>query len=193
MALLFYITHPQVNMDPAVPVPSWGLSDLGRQRAEMAAASQRFGRVTSIYSSTEQKAIELAEIIAAARGLEVQIRDGLHENDRSATGYLPAQEFEQVADQFFATPEASVRGWERAIDAQSRIVSGIEAIMAGAPDGDLIVTGHGGVGTLLYCFLSGLPISREFDQPAGGGNFFVVDRARGKVLHDWKACEALDD
>ncbi|MEN3381188.1 MAG: hypothetical protein V7608_1232, partial [Hyphomicrobiales bacterium] len=29
-----YLTHPQVKIDPAVPVPSWGLSAAGRARVE---------------------------------------------------------------------------------------------------------------------------------------------------------------
>jgi len=29
-----YLTHPQVRIDPATPVPSWDLSEIGKQRAE---------------------------------------------------------------------------------------------------------------------------------------------------------------
>lgn len=36
------------------------------------------------------------------------------ENDRSSTGFLPPEEFEVVADAFFAQPGVSVRGWETA-------------------------------------------------------------------------------
>jgi hypothetical protein len=46
----------------------------------------------------------------------------MHENDRSATGFLPPDEFETVANRLFAEPLVSIRGWERAIDAQLRIV-----------------------------------------------------------------------
>ena len=31
-----YITHPQVRIDPTVPVPEWGLSETGAQRAREA-------------------------------------------------------------------------------------------------------------------------------------------------------------
>ena len=31
-----YITHPQVKIDPAVPVPEWGLSDRGAERTREA-------------------------------------------------------------------------------------------------------------------------------------------------------------
>ena len=36
--LAVYVTHPQVEMDPRVPVPDWGLSPLGRARAAWLAA-----------------------------------------------------------------------------------------------------------------------------------------------------------
>ena len=63
-----------------------------------------------------------------------------------------------VADQFFAVPNESVRGWERAADAQTRIVTEAMRVMRQAPDGDILMVGHGGVGTLLYCHLAGLEI-----------------------------------
>ncbi|MCS3495855.1 hypothetical protein M2189_005186 [Bradyrhizobium japonicum] len=32
--IIRYLTHPQVQIDPTVPVPQWGLSPLGRTRTE---------------------------------------------------------------------------------------------------------------------------------------------------------------
>lgn len=32
MTVAYYLSHPQVQIDPAVPVPEWGLSDAGRAR-----------------------------------------------------------------------------------------------------------------------------------------------------------------
>jgi len=49
----------------------------------------------------------------------------LGENDRSATGYLEPQEFETTANAFFAYPERSIRGWETAQAAQTRIVEAV--------------------------------------------------------------------
>src|SRR3712207_2755939 len=89
--------------------------------------------VTSIWSSGETKAIEAAQILAAALSEPVAIEADLHENDRSATGYLPPDEFERVADKFFAYPEESVRGWERAVDAQARMVGAVERVLVAAP------------------------------------------------------------
>ncbi|MGO8557825.1 histidine phosphatase family protein, partial [Rhizobium ruizarguesonis] len=56
-----YITHPQVRIDANVPVPKWGLSDVGAARASKAAESGWARQLRRIVSSDETKAIETAE------------------------------------------------------------------------------------------------------------------------------------
>ncbi|SHL26282.1 histidine phosphatase family protein [Roseibium suaedae] len=170
MSLCVYLTHPQVVIDPEVPVPDWRLTELGRKRAALALLQPWAGAIHLVISSEERKAIETAEIFASGHNLAVTIEEGLHENDRSATGFLPPQEFEQVADQFFAHPAESIRGWETAEDAQKRIVSRVIECLEGIPrELPVLFTGHGGVGTLLKCHLMNVPISRSHDQTGGGG------------------------
>jgi broad specificity phosphatase PhoE len=57
-----YLTHPQVKIEPAVPVPSWGLSDVGRLRTEALANAEWLSETPQIISSGERKAIETAAI-----------------------------------------------------------------------------------------------------------------------------------
>ncbi|MGX5840699.1 histidine phosphatase family protein [Mesorhizobium sp. ArgA1] len=185
MPIAYYITHPQVQIDANVPVPEWGLSEIGRARASAMLDQPWVGPIRRVVASTERKAIETAEILARHLGLTVELRERMHENDRSATGFLPPPEFEAVADQFFANPHKSIRGWERAIDAQQRIVSEVETVLGTAGSGDIAFVGHGGVGTLLLLSLSGREISREADQPAGGGNCFAYDVGLRRVVHGW--------
>ncbi|WP_431321143.1 histidine phosphatase family protein [Rhizobium sp. YTU87027] len=185
-----YITHPQVKIDPAVPVPKWGLSEIGATRAHKAAESDWAKQLRRIISSDETKAIETAEILAAAAGLTIEIVHGMHENDRSATGFLPPPEFEKAADWFFAHPAESFRGWERAIDAQRRIVSAVTDILASHdPTSPVAFVGHGGVGTLLKCHLQGRPIQRDGDQPGGGGNLYCFSLADQRLSCDWTPIE----
>ena len=95
-----YVTHPQVRMDANVPVPLWGLSDEGRRRAEALAASGVIPTGAMIFSSRERKALELAELLAAASGTLALSDHLMGENDRSATGFLPPATFEETADRF---------------------------------------------------------------------------------------------
>ncbi len=143
-----------------------------------------------ILSSEETKAIETADILAGAAGIRVEVIAGAHENDRSATGFLPPPEFETAADWFFAHPHESFKGWERAIDAQARIVSAVDKVLADHdPAVPIAFVGHGGVGTLLKCHLQGRPIGRDGDQPGGGGNLFRFTLADRAVSCDWTPIE----
>ena len=189
--LVRYLTHAQVRIDPAVPVPGWGLSAVGRARTEALAATDRLLGTTQIISSGERKAIETAEIIAAKLNVDIELREAMHENDRSATGFLAPDEFESVAGQFFAHPRLSIRGWERAADAQARIVREVEHVLARQRAGDVLFIGHGAVGTLLLCHYSGLAIDRIHDQPAGGGNCFAFTKDGRRMLHRWRRFEDL--
>jgi broad specificity phosphatase PhoE len=182
-----YVTHPQVLIDPAVPVPDWGLSERGRERAHAVAWARQIGRFVA---STERKAIETADILAAGR-LAVETDPAMGENDRSATGYLPPDAFEAAANEFFARPAESFRGWERAVDAQARIVSAVERVLATHdPNLPIAFVGHGGVGTLLKCHLTNAPIRRDGDQPGGGGNLFAFRLADRAVTCDWTPMES---
>ncbi len=186
-----YITHPQVQIDPTVAVPKWGLSELGRARTLHFSGLSLLGFTQTIISSGETKAIETAGIISNAIGVNVEIREGTHENDRSATGFLEPQEFEYTADAFFAEPSQSVRGWERAIDAQSRIVAEYSELVEQNTVGDILMVGHGAVGTLLYCFLAGFEICRSHDQAGGGGNIFTYDLEAERMVHGWRSIESF--
>jgi broad specificity phosphatase PhoE len=191
MSFVRYLTHPQVNIDPAIPVPSWGLSAIGRARTETVGSKRQLAHTTQIIASGERKAIETAGIIAAKLDVAVEVREGMHENERSATGFLPPDEFQAVADQFFAQPHSSIRGWERAVDAQARIVREVEHVLARDQPGDVLFVGHGGVGTLLYCHYADVAIDRAYDQPGSGGNFFVFTKEDRRMQYSWCPLEDL--
>lgn len=186
MATVSFVSHPEVAVDPARPVPRWHLSERGVTRARAFARTPGLAAPAAIWASGETKAIETAGIVAARFGLAVEIDEALGENDRSATGFLPPAEFERMADAFFAAPERSVRGWERAVDAQARIVAAVARVIAASPEGDVAIVSHGGVGTLLLCHLLARPIARAMDLP-GQGNVFRFDRKTRAVVHGWQS------
>ena len=186
-----YLSHPQVQIEPTVPVGEWQLTPEGRLRVEALAASGRLQGTTQVIASAERKAVETGEILARALGCALEIRPRMHENDRSATGYLPSAEFEPAADAFFAEPQRSIHGWESAAAAQARIAGEVAEVLSRGIAGDILFVGHGAVGTLLYCHMAKLPISRAFDQPAGGGNGFAFRRDGGGVLYPWQPLETL--
>jgi broad specificity phosphatase PhoE len=191
MRLVRFITHPDVRIDPAVPVPDWPLSERGRERMRAVLSLPWTKDLRALFCSTERKAVDGATILAEALDLPITQVADLGENDRSATGYLPKLAFEAMADAFFARPEESVRGWERAVDAKRRIVAAVDEVLRRAPgEGDIAIVSHGAVGALYLCHLQGRPISRAADQPAGqGGNFYSFTAEDRRLLQGWKSID----
>ncbi|ROS74046.1 broad specificity phosphatase PhoE [Curtobacterium sp. PhB130] len=178
----YFLTHAEVDVDPAEPIESWRLSATGRIRAGAAHRTAWDPAIARIASSEERKAVETAALLGAAVSGTPTTDPLLGEIDRSATGYLPPAEFEPVVDAFFARPTESVRGWERAVDAQARIVAAVRAHTA---DGsDVTIVSHGAVGALLLADLLGEPISRALDQP-GMGSVFTFDPRTWSARSRW--------
>jgi broad specificity phosphatase PhoE len=153
-------------------------------------------RLTRVASSSEQKAIDGAEILARELGIPHEIIPELGENDRSATGYLAPQEFWSVVEEFFGRPELSIRGWETAAHAQERIVRAVLGVGELFQDaGPVAFVSHGGVGCLLHCHLARVPISRDLEQPSppagsrpgtGGGYYLAFDLGSQSLLSGWQ-------
>lgn len=188
MSRLFYLSHPQVDIDPAVPVPDWRLSAEGRARAQALAASDWRGGSARIVSSPETKAQETAAILA--RGTAFETLAAMAEIDRSATGFVGPARHEALADALFARPDESAAGWETARAAQARGRAALEAALAVHPGGDLVLVGHGGIGTLLWCALADRPIARAEDQP-GQGHGWAATLPGLTPLHPWRSFEVL--
>ena len=112
MGRAYFITHPNVITDPAVPVPRWPLSAEGRERMVKLLAQPWIDDVGSVYCSTEQKAIDGAEVLAKHLSVDYEMIHELGEIDRSSTGLLRTPgEYEAMVDSFFSRPDRSIRGW----------------------------------------------------------------------------------
>jgi broad specificity phosphatase PhoE len=160
--VILFITHPQVVIEPHVPSTEWRLSPEGIARMERFSRSKLAGRITAICSSED-----------------------------SATGYLPPDELAQVVLLFYANPNDSVFGRERAIDAQARIVKSIAAIAKqDSSSGDIAVISHGGVGCLLTAYLFQSPISIRIQQPVKeGGSYIAINCDALKPITTWRPLE----
>ncbi|STR45085.1 histidine phosphatase family protein [Iodobacter fluviatilis] len=184
MQKVYFITHPEVLIAPDVPVTQWSLSEKGRERMTAFLQQAFVPSLTAIYSSEETKAIEAAAILAASIDIKIEKLSALGENDRTATGFLQKEQFEAAADQFFAHPENSFQGWERACDAQQRIINAVEHIIQKSAEKNIAIVAHGAVGTLYKCHLKNIAISRSEDQPSQG-HYYCFDVKHRQLEHDW--------
>ncbi len=189
MAKLWYVSHPEVRIDADVPVPRWGLTDHGRARAAAMCAQPWIDGIERLVSSDETKALELAAVVAAHRGIPIEVRPSQAETDRSSTGFVEPDRYAIISDAWFADPERHDHGWEPAHDVQRRVVEGLADVLDG--DADTLVAGHGGAGTLLWCHLAGRAIEASLDQP-GAGHYFTVDLTTGRPLHGWRPIDAIE-
>jgi len=177
-------------VDPQLAVVRWSLSPLGLARMQAFASTAVVRDVDAVFCSTETKAVEAARVLGERVGVTPVEIEALGENDRTATGFLPPPAFEAAADAFFAHPQASYRGWERAVDAQRRIVTTVQGLLRKHQGrGDILIVSHGAVGTLLKCHLKGVAITRAEDQPSQG-HWYAFEAGSGALLHDWRALEA---
>jgi len=193
MRRIIFISHPNVVVSPEVSVPQWPLSEVGLKRMHDALQQPWVSQISAVYCSCEQKAIDGAKILAEHLSLQFVSLANLGENDRSSTGFLPSAEFEQVADEFFAKPESSVRGWETASNAQTRIVKAVMSIAdSDQSSASIAIVSHGAVGTLLYCYLAGEVISRRWDQPPNnGGNYYFFQTRPKRVFSWWQPIDKI--
>jgi len=190
MPRIYFITHPEVRFDWTIPVPQWDLSDKGRARLEVLARQPWVKTLDHLFASTEQKAVTTARRLSEICRPKPVFMPDLGEIDRSRAGTLSPEEYSRVTDAFFAHPDQSANHWERAVDAQARIVNAVQTIIErAAPTAIIAIVSHGGVGTLLLCHLKKIPIARKEDQPSQG-HYFQFDTT-GKIAHAWKPIDDL--
>ena len=93
MNKLYFITHPEVEIDPDIEIAKWPLSEVGLARMRNFLETDWVKNIEAIYSSTEQKAIDGAKVLAEHLELPFVKVEELGENDRSSTGFLERDEW----------------------------------------------------------------------------------------------------
>lgn len=166
---LFLIRHGESNTTVAGvlggPRTCSGLSELGRQQAqrlrERIAGAGDLADATVLYSSEYPRAIETAEIIAPAVGLEVHtdVRFGEHDPGPECDGLT----FQGFIDRY-GMPDwrgdihaERFPGGETLAEFQHRVGEGLAAVVNEHPGGVLVIACHGGVIDTAFRYLLRLP------------------------------------
>jgi len=146
-----------------------------------------FGHNADHFQRRARKAVETAEIIAGIK--RCRRSTGADSRERSiGDRLLAADEFEALANQFFAHLWPSVRGCERALDAQARIVREVERVLARNRAGDVLLVGHGAVGN--FVTMPVLPSIEFMTRPPGAVSASCSQDGR-RLLHSWRRMEDL--
>lgn len=142
-----------------MPSEEWRLSEEGRKRCRQLADDVAAHEPRRLLSSPEPKALETAELIAPALGLDVEVEQGLRETARRSVGWLHPDVLQQGIRELFARPDEIVFGEESAsaaLDRFSRVVDGVD-------DPAVLVT-HG---TVISLYVAG-------SEPDGGFSFWTT-------------------
>lgn len=166
MPLILLIRHGENNYvrQGRLPgrKPGLHLNEKGRQQAQILAEKLKEAPIKAVYSSPLERALETAQPIAEALGLEVVPREGLIETDvgewqdKKLKGLARLKIWRQlmVAPSRFRFP-----GGEGFVEAQERIRREIDTLCAMHDPKDLIVcVSHADPIKLAIAFYLGLPI-----------------------------------
>ena len=105
------VRHSNPEMERDQPASAWRLDEVGRRRSKLLTDRLRGFSPDVVWSSREPKAVETAEIVAAAFGVPVRTADGLEEHHRRGVPYfLTNDEFESAVEQLFCSPDQLVLG-----------------------------------------------------------------------------------
>lgn len=178
---LLLIRHgePERHNDP-VRRADPGLSERGRQQAELAADYLAPEGVEALYASPLRRAAETAEFVGRVTGLPITVREDLAEFDRDATEYLHFEDLIANGDpRYAAFLRDDLSAW--GTDAQSfraRVSAEMEWLIAANPGRKVAVVTHGGV---INAYVGGLiGVERlSFHQPAYTGLARVVASRSG--------------
>ena len=72
------------------------LSDIGHEQAQRMANWLEDEHIDHLYSSPMQRAVQTAAPLAALKGLEPGIKDGVAEYDRNADHYIPVEDLKKT-------------------------------------------------------------------------------------------------
>ena len=176
---LILVKHSIPEMLENVPAREWHLSAAGQIKAERLAERLIPFHPDLLISSTEPKAIETAQILGKRLQLPVRIVENLHEHDRSKTGFLSRDKFEQAVLDFFEQPDQLVFGSETAEQTYKRFSTVVFSLLEECRE-NIVIVSHGTVMSLFISHLlgtSGMEIWRELGLPS-----FVVLDMNSKTL-----------
>lgn len=141
--------------------PGVRLNADGRAQAESLAERLAGLPLTAVYSSPLERARKTAEPLARRHGLEVRISEAFNELDFG--GWTGRSLFELEADEHwrrFNSFRSSTRppGGETMLEAQARMIAGLERLRADSGDAKVAVVGHGDPIRAAVMHYAGIPL-----------------------------------
>ena len=178
MAKLYLIRHGETDYNNSLrfqgqtDIP---LNQKGIEQAEKAADFFRDIPLQAIYASSLIRAKTTAEIIARAKGMELQETDALREMSFGIWENMNTKDIQKKYAKewkdFFASPaNTKIPQGESMSDAQKRVYPVVQEILDRYPEGDVAFVAHGGIIRVLICTMLGLDLNRAWHLHVGNAS-----------------------
>jgi alpha-ribazole phosphatase len=145
----------------------WGLSDRGQCQAQMAAQALSGEPLAAVYSSPRRRAWQSAEFLGKAKGLAVQILEGLCEIDFGDFEGLTYEEIEkqypELYQRWMTRPtEIHFPGGESFAQMQTRVIATTTKLCQRHQGQSIAIVSHGGVNRIILAEALGMPATHIF-------------------------------
>lgn len=148
----------RIDYDPEGANP--GLTDLGHRQAKAMADYLAGEHLDAIYVSPQQRAIDTSVPLAADKGLDTTIVEGIAEFDLGYPSYIPGEEAGPLTDDELAKLIADVTS-----DAfVGRVLDSIGGIIADHPGQKVAAVCHGGVISTVLTDILDVAVGTYFDS-----------------------------
>lgn len=139
-------------------LPGVHLNEHGRAQAQALVARLEGVPIAAIYSSPLERAVQTAEPLAQARGLEIRARDGLGETHTGDWDGLPLKELAQTKTwQMFQVCPSLTRlpNGETGLEMQTRALAELDVICAAHPQDTVAIFTHADIIKAVLAFYLG--------------------------------------
>lgn len=142
-------------MNLSAPAQTWSITLEGAKLAKELAKSEQMSVIDGIIHSSEQKAIQTAEVFAEDLDVQMYQLSGLDELARNHQGRLTADEYRDRVRTTLTEPDKNVPGWESAESALDRFEDAVRKLDIMFHRKNVLIVTHGIVLTLYFCKLKG--------------------------------------
>ncbi len=191
-ARVFLARHGLADYESELVTDDGGsLSAEGRAQARGLADALRGERISRVWCSPLSRAVQTAEIAAAALDVDVVVREGLREYGVGSLAGTDADESAVIGSVFGAweagDDSATIEGGEAVADIVSRVTRVLDEIVDEHPGEAALVVSHGGAIMATVPELLGQPRSSAWDLVLPGGGFVALERD----VDGWRFSPAL--
>jgi broad specificity phosphatase PhoE len=179
---LTLVKHARPEKLEGVDSHEWPLSAQGKADTAKLASLLQSRTYAAVITSSEPKAAETGDLLAAALSLTATRNPGLNEHDRSNVPLMKTPEFVSAIANFFRRPTQLVLGNETARQALKRFELAMDDVLAKHPTGDLLIVSHG---TVLALWIAQYAQTDPYETWRKMG-------LPSYVHLDWPSCEILD-